>query len=101
VSIQRIIAALSPQAAGLKQVYAELSEATHVGSVAMWTAWNAETGEAGGTGKVTYTTYPRWKRPSDALLACGYVLELAQAFTDTIEAILSHTTNGEAGNRQV
>ena len=76
-TIQALVAYASKQAAGMKGVYAELSEATHFGSIAVWASWSQD-GEAdhGRTGFV-WSSRPRWRSEEQQLTACAYLLELA------------------------
>jgi hypothetical protein len=76
-SMQALINYASSHASGMKLVYAELSEATHFGSTAMWMAHSIDNdGEAGA---FSWTSYPRWKSEDQALIACAQILELTQA----------------------
>ena len=81
-SIQSLIAAVSDQAPGMKAVYSELSEITHFGAIAMWTAHSADE-VLGADGspilKTTWTSSPRWRSDEQALIACAQTLELADA----------------------
>jgi len=77
-SVQALISYASSQAAGFKDVYAELSEATHFGSTAMWAAIHPGDDRA-----ISWTSYPRW-RPNQGEIACAQVLELA----DVMEELL-------------
>jgi hypothetical protein len=77
-SIQALISYASKHAPGLKNVYAELSEATHFGAIAMWTP-HAIANEDENSMKTTWTNYPRWRSDNEALIACAQILELADA----------------------
>jgi hypothetical protein len=77
-SIQALISYASQHAPGLKNVYAELSEATHFGAIAMWTP-HAIANEDENSMKTTWTHYPRWRSDEEALIACAQILELANA----------------------
>lgn len=83
-SIQALINYASKHAPGLKNVYAELSEATHFGAIAMWTP-HAIANEDRGSMKTTWTNYPRWRSDEEAFIACAQILELA----DAMETLLS------------
>lgn len=65
------------QASQMKAVYAQLSEATHFGSIAMWTAHVPESREDDSF-HVSWTNAPRWRSDEQALIACGLTLELAE-----------------------
>jgi hypothetical protein len=77
-SMQKLITHASKHAPGLKNVYAELSEATHFGAVAMWAAHAIED-EDDGVLSTSWTSYPRWRSDDQALIACAQTLELADA----------------------
>jgi len=62
----------------MKEVYAELSEATHFGAIAMWAAHYIEGDETSGY-RTSWTSYPRWRNEEQALIACAQTLELARA----------------------
>lgn len=83
-SIQALISYASKHAPGLKNVYAELSEATHFGAIAMWTPHAIEN-EDESSMKTSWTHYPRWRSDEEAFIACAQILELANA----MEALLS------------
>lgn len=71
-TIQALIAYAKDHAPGMKDVYAELSEATHFGSTAMWASVTPEEGE-----HFTWASSPRWRSDEQALIACAQTLELA------------------------
>jgi hypothetical protein len=77
-SIQALINYASKHAPGMKDVYAELSEASHFGAVAMW-ASHAVEGDSEAGLRTTWTSYPRWRSEEQALIACAQTLELADA----------------------
>ena len=77
-SLQALIHYASTQAPGMKEVYAELSEATHFGAIAMWAAHYIEGDETSGY-RTSWTSYPRWRNEEQALIACAQTLELARA----------------------
>lgn len=62
----------------MKDVYAELSEATHFGAIAMWASLTIE-GEGESGLRTTWASYPRWRNEEQALIACAQTLELASA----------------------
>ena len=82
-SIQALINYASKHAPGLKAVYAELSEATHFGAIAMWASHNI-TGEDESGYSTSWASAPEWKSDKEALIACAQTLELA----DAMEALL-------------
>lgn len=75
-SIQALISYASRQAPGLKSVYAELSEATHVGSIAIWAPHSIDKREDG-SAHLLWTSSPRWKSDEQLFIACAQTLELA------------------------
>jgi hypothetical protein len=77
-SIQALINYATQQASGMKAVYAELSEATHFGAIAMWASHDVVDEDASGA-RTTWTSYPRWGSEEQALVACAQTLELADA----------------------
>jgi hypothetical protein len=83
-SIQSLINYATKHASGMKLVYAELSEATHFGAVAMWAAHDI-VDEDDSIAETSWTSYPRWRSEEQALVACAHVLELA----DAMEILLS------------
>lgn len=79
-SMQALLAAVSKRAPGAKAVYGELSEITHFGATAMWTAHVAIGERATEDGEpltVMWTNSPRWKNDEQAMIACAQTLELA------------------------
>jgi hypothetical protein len=82
-SIQALINYASKQAPGLKDLYADLSEATHVGSVAMWVSHRIEDADED-TLKTSWSSEPHWRDEEQALVACAHTLELA----DVMETLL-------------
>jgi hypothetical protein len=79
-SIQALINYASKQAPGLKHVYAELSEATHVGSFALWASHRIVSKDEDSL-HVAWTSEPTWRSEEQALIACAQTLELAEALT--------------------
>lgn len=77
-STQALINYASAHAPGMKLVYAELSEATHFGSTAMWAAHSIE-GEQEGSMTTSWSSYPRWRSEDQGLIASAQMLELANA----------------------
>jgi hypothetical protein len=82
-SIQALISYASKRATGAKAVYAELSEATHFGSIAMWMPHRLTGGE-GSDYLFSWQQKPRWKDEEQALVACALTLELAEAMEHTL-----------------
>lgn len=62
---------------GFKDVYADLSEIGHFGSISMWASMTVDEGKDDGS--FTWTSYPRWRNEQQALIACAQTLELAEA----------------------
>jgi len=79
-SIQALIDYSKKEAPGMKNVYAELSEATHFGATAMWSAHVIE-GEDEDSLQTSWTNSPRWRSHEQALIACALTLEFAEAMT--------------------
>lgn len=77
-SIQALIHYASEHAPGMKEVYAELSEATHFGALAMWASVSIE-GESESGLRTSWASRPRWRSEEQALIACAQTLELANA----------------------
>jgi hypothetical protein len=82
-SIQALISYASDHAPGMKRLYAELSEATHFGAVAMWAAHSIEEKDESAL-HTTWASAPRWGSTEEALIACAQTLELA----DGMEVLL-------------
>jgi len=82
-SIQALISYASSHATGMKGVYADLSEATHFGSLAMWTSLKVEDEEPapGSIGTFSWSSAPQWKSDEQALIASAMTLELAEAMS--------------------
>lgn len=77
-SIQALINYALKHASGMKTVYAELSEATHFGAIAMWASHTVEGDDESGY-RTSWTSYPRWRNDEQAMVACAQTLELAEA----------------------
>jgi hypothetical protein len=77
--LQALIAHVSKQAPGLKHVYAELSEATHFGSAALWMSHSVLRDGDAGARRAIWTSNPNWRDEKQALIACALTLELAEA----------------------
>jgi hypothetical protein len=77
-SIKALINYASKHAPGLKDVYAELSEVTHVGSIALWASHRVE-GKDEAFLHTSWSSAPRWRNDEQALVACAQTLELAEA----------------------
>jgi hypothetical protein len=77
-SIQALINYASRHAPGMKGVYADLSEATHFGAIAMWVSHTIEGDDESGY-RTSWTSYPRWRDDEQAMVACAQTLELAEA----------------------
>jgi hypothetical protein len=85
LSIQKLVAHAFKRAPGLKHVYAELSEITHFGSVAMWTphrVTNAETHE------IAWSNHPCWRDEEQALIACAQTIEISEAINFRLSEFL-------------
>jgi hypothetical protein len=75
-TIQALISYARGHAPGMKDVYAELSEATHFGATAMWASVIPEE-----DGHISWASAPRWRSDEQALIACAQTVELADAMT--------------------
>lgn len=82
-SMQSLIQYASKHATGMKDVYAELSEATHFGAIAMWASHSIEGDDESGL-HTSWSSHPRWRSDEQAMIACAQVLELA----DGVECFL-------------
>jgi hypothetical protein len=58
-SQQAIISSVLPRFAGMKDVYSELTESGHFGSLAMWASITPVEDE-NNVGGISWTSYPRW-----------------------------------------
>jgi hypothetical protein len=76
-SIQALIQYATKHAAGMKSVYAELSEATHFGAVAMWASHSIQGDDESGL-HTSWSSQPRWRNDQQAMVACAQTLELAE-----------------------
>ncbi|HET6311485.1 MAG TPA: hypothetical protein VFH00_10850 [Candidatus Nitrosotalea sp.] len=85
---QAMINAVGKVAPGFKAAWGELSDITHFGSLAIWNSWQLKEGPTK-LGSVNFATYPRWKNPSDPLLACGWLIELSGALSETLDLMLN------------
>jgi hypothetical protein len=97
-SSQAMIAAVRRSAPGFQGVWDELSDMTHFGSLAIWHSWRLSDDPAK-AGHVSYTTYPQWKNATDPLLACGWLIELSDALTKTLELMLEEWSPLASGNQ--
>ncbi|HCF99386.1 MAG TPA: hypothetical protein DEV93_02450 [Chloroflexi bacterium] len=96
VSVGRLMVAVKDYAPGVKTVYDELTEGTHFGSIAMWTAWTLS-----GERTLNYTTAPRWRRPeTDPLVFAGWLIELGDAFIETVESTVGHYLTGDTADNR-
>jgi hypothetical protein len=75
-SIQALIGYAAKHVPGMKYVYAELSEATHFGSNAMWASVTPAEQR-----RFTWASQPQWRNDDQALIACAQTIELADAMT--------------------
>jgi hypothetical protein len=67
----------------MKAVYAELSEATHFGAVAMGIPRDPDEDSSGA--QTSWASYPRWRTEEQALVARAQTLKLA----DAMESLLT------------
>jgi len=80
-SIQALVAHLEKHyATQFGQVYAELSEIAHFGTVALWTAHRVESDD----GATSWASVPRWRDESQLYVACAQLLELREAMSDAL-----------------
>jgi hypothetical protein len=77
-SMQGLINYASKHASGMKAVYAELSEATHFGAIAMWASHGIQDADDSGA-DATWSSSPRWRSDEQAMVACAQLIELADA----------------------
>lgn len=76
-SMQSLIQYASKHATGMKDVYGELSEATHFGAIAMWASHSIEGDDESGL-HTSWSSHPRWRNDEQAMIACAQTLELAE-----------------------
>jgi hypothetical protein len=79
-TIQALISYAEKHVPGMKAVYAELSEATHFGSKAMW-AFATSVDSTGGLPDIVFTSATRWSSDEQALIACAQTIEIATEMT--------------------
>jgi hypothetical protein len=84
-SIQSLIQYASKHAPGMKDVYADLSEATHFGAIAMWASVSIE-GESESGLQPSWASSPRWRSEEQALICCAQTHELADAMQHLLRA---------------
>jgi len=84
---QAMINAVGKVAPGFKAAWGQLSDMTHFGSLAIWNAWQLKEGPTK-LGTLSFATRSRWRRPSDPLLACGWLIELSGALGETLNLML-------------
>jgi hypothetical protein len=76
-SMQSLIQYASKHATGMKDVYGELSEATHFGAIAMWASHSIDGDDESGL-RTSWSSHPRWRNDEQAMIACAQTLELAE-----------------------
>jgi hypothetical protein len=67
------------EAPQIYEVYRELSEIGHFGSVAMWASHSVMPTDDDGILRAVWTSTPSWRSEKQALIACAQTLELADA----------------------
>jgi hypothetical protein len=83
-SMQAMINVAAKDMAGIRVVYARLSEMGHFGSTALWQAF-AITDSGGGPGTLHYRTHPHWKREGDDRMALAMLIENDEAMLVLLE----------------
>lgn len=78
-SIQALISHATGRMPGLKLIYGQLSEVAHFGSVAFWNPFDTHDSDDPSVVTLTWSSIPRWRDEHQALIACGWVHELAEA----------------------
>jgi hypothetical protein len=73
-TVKALIDYAATHAPGMAGVYAELSEVSHFGAVAMWASYTVD-----GDNRTTWSSGPRFRSEQQALIACAQTLELAGA----------------------
>jgi hypothetical protein len=76
-TMQSLLSHAAKYAPNIKEVYAELSEFTHLGSAALWTSHVPGERDELGQLSVTWQTAPSWRNDEQAYIACAHTLELA------------------------
>jgi hypothetical protein len=80
-TVKALIDHASKHAPGLAAVYAELSEIAHFGAAAMWASHTID-----GDQHSTWSSSPRFRSEEQALIACGYTLELSDGMVFYLRA---------------
>ncbi len=79
IQSRQLIEHVSGRITGLDVVYAELSEMSHFGSAAFWNAFRLdEDSDSDPSRSFGWTSFPRFKDEQQALIACGWIWELAE-----------------------
>ena len=74
LQIKTLINHIRPSAPGFSQVYDELCEITHFGSVALWQPHALD-----GARTVQWRSEPRWGNDREPLIACAQLMEMSAA----------------------
>jgi hypothetical protein len=73
--------------AGVRQVYATLSEMAHFGSTAMWMPFTIDEEEER---MLSFSTAPHWKKPDDARIALAMLRESDEAIVEVLRRYLAN-----------
>jgi hypothetical protein len=76
-SQQAIVSYALSRFKGMKDVYGELTEFGHFGSLAMWQSITPN--DEDDPKRISWTSYPRWRDERTALIACAQALEMSEA----------------------
>lgn len=77
-TIQALISHATEVAPGFKEVYADLCEGTHFGSIAMWAPHSSAPSDVPGVAaNWSWDSAPHWRSDRDCLVSCAQLLELA------------------------
>jgi len=79
--------AAAKEMAGVRQVYATLSEMAHFGSTAMWIPFTIDDEE---DRTLSFSTGPHWKKPDDARIALAMLQESDEAMVEVLRRYLAH-----------
>ena len=83
-SSQKLIDHAARRYSGIKALWAELSDLTHLGSPAVWMPWVIEDEQQRLT---TIASFPRWRRPQEALIACGEAVEIGDVVVQELNRL--------------
>jgi len=91
-SFRELFEAASSELAGIRSVYAMLSEMAHFGSTALWQPFSVEDDppKEGALGRLTFSTGPHWRKPDDARIALAMLRESDEAALELLRRYVAH-----------